>query len=264
MGFKWGEDSETIIKREVVKPPPPPLFEKKPKERSQGKSGKYLQEVMIPYLRRKIVDKNVEIRKLKAKIEDIKEKKREHVKARIRAIMFNKRNRFIQKYTVTNKRIISRAKDVFYDKVKAQRMVSTNYIDGVSAFPIIMQWCKEKNFDYNIFTIFLLMMHFEWFTYEDAKFYGYDTPTVRLRIRKLVAAGLVERIKGVHPSFVVNIQGKQLFDEFQIYYRKKIIKLFAALDKTEQRSGNTEVRVKMKQMPKAELVEKINLEDYDK
>jgi len=255
------DESLEIVRRPVIKPPRPAPFVKKTKVTMKGKSIKFIKEVIVPGMQRKILNLEAEVKVLKAKVRNTKESNKERIKKAVwhtRYIMGKLRRKA---YGVSQKKIRKKAEELYYDKVKIIRMHVSEYMDGISAFPIIMQWCKENEFDYRIFCIFILMNHYEWFTYEDARFYGYDTPETRIQIRKLLAAGLVEKIRGKKMSFIVNVKGKELIENFTKYYRQRINTMFIEFDKHySKREGYSGARMPKKGTMKNMYAHQIKLE----
>ena len=211
-----------------------------------GKSGVYLREVIIPYKNRAIRDLKYQLKKTKRELatkgrEERKKgtvRKNVAVKSAVRIAVKEAIDRRRQlksrrrnlKNKITLRDIRNKAKQVTYARIKINRIQNSPLIDGISNFPLILDWCEKNKFDYKIFSIFVLMNHYRWFNKHDAFYYGYTDSMTKKLITKLRRAELVDRTELAKDSFVVTVKGKELFNKMRIEIYEKTKELFRNWD----------------------------------
>ncbi len=234
-------ENDEIVPRKVVRPPVSPGFVKQKVGYAKGKSIKYLIEVTIPHLRSQVLMLRKKLKERRGRVLVEKELKVEAVKkakalARAKAlnIHFASRRRMKKR---TQRKIKDAASKMYYDRVKSQRMHNSNYIDGVTAYPILTQFCKEQNIHPPIFNAFIIMCHFEWFRPEDLIIFDFKPDTLRVYIKKLITAELIQTsLNQGRKSYSVTLKGRLFFQKFQVFYSFMTHKLFQEYDKFNNRS----------------------------
>lgn len=243
-----------IVKRKVVKPEREP-FKKTAIGSVKGKSSKYLTDVIIPYYQRQISNLKRDLKLEKAKKKKIALQNKGTIK-NIRNASWREKKKM---YAITNQKLNERARLFYFDKIKAFRLNSCNYIDGAIAFPILKQWGLENNFNHNYLSLFIIVSCHNWFLIKDADYFGHTRSHTYRVLGLLKESGLLSTFKSGHSNaYVLTIEGEKILRKFLRYYTLKTRKLFRELDKKEpKRFGSTEVKTKIR--GKFKKVEKINL-----
>ena len=232
---------EEIVPRKTIKPPKPERFVRKDIGSTKGKSSKYLKEVTIPHLQTRIYNLKIELEKARAGRQRTRDSKKQALK-KTKDRIWNKQKKA---YAVTQGKLNDRAKEWFYDKVKVQRLTSSTYMDGLTAYPIIQQYARAEGINYKKLGLFVLINHFNWFQLKDSAYYGYSYNFTSVIVRGLVADGLVEKFIGKSNSYCVTLKGQKKFLSFQTYYTQKTRELFKMWDsKFTNRTGGTSVKLK--------------------
>ena len=231
---------EEIIPRRHIKPVGQ-AFVKKEIGTTKGKSSKYLKDVTIPYLQLKISNLKVEVQKARNSRQRTRDTKKKAVK--------NAKDQIWRKqkktYAVTQGKLNDRAKEWFYDKVKVTRLTNTNYMDGLTAYPVVQQYARLNNINYKKLGLFVLINHFNWFQLKDAEYFGYNYNFTSANVKRLVDDGLVEKFVGRRASYAVTLKGQKLFYNFQTFYSSRTKELFRQWDERfTTRSGGTSVKMK--------------------
>jgi len=238
VGRETVDPSCEIVPRVVVKKERPAPFVKKDIEHVVGKSSKYLKEVTIPYYRKKIENLNYQIKLLRERRDEIKASKKQMIFNAVRRRDNINLIRRRKAYKVTQEKIIKKANEIYTEKIKSFRLNGTNYMDGISTFPAIGQWCAKNEIELNTFSIFILMNHYEWFTLKDAVFFGFTERVARRHVKKLEELQWAYQIHNVKTIFSTTTLGKKKFEEFKSYQSKMLKVLVENLDKKESTDDN--------------------------
>lgn len=121
--------------------------------------------------------------------------------------------------------IIGMARRELKRKVRFSLFRRANYMDAITAYPILQLYARQNNIPYKKLTLFILINHFEWFQLKDASSLGFNYKFVSKEVRKLVDEGLMERFIGFRNSYSVTPKGKELFNNMHKFYytRMKVL-----------------------------------------
>ncbi len=227
MGKERNDDLE-IVPRKVVRPKAEALFQKIELGRTTGKSSKYLKEVMVPALRLQIQRLKRKLSEARSSRKDVKDNHNKIV-TQVKNSLWTKKNN--KDYGVKERALNQMAREYYYDKMKAQRVHNSNYIDGISAYPIIQQQARIEGVTYKQFGLFIIINHYEWFQLKDTQFFGYSYGFTARQVAKLVDKGLVDKFIGHRNSYVVTLKGQKRFKELFTIYKKRTMALFKEWDK---------------------------------
>lgn len=182
-------------------------------------STKYVRDVTIPYLLYKIEKLNQQILEEK---QTTNARIREYSQARKRT----KDNRRMRTYKRDTRRAYLEADKMLFHKVKTASLYYTRYMGAISAFPIMLNWCKENKMSSDTLAILIILNHYEWFSVNDGLLYGFNEKLTRKCLSELIKLELAEDFRSKKISFVSSAKGKQLFKSFKNYFSKCTNELF--------------------------------------
>lgn len=233
---------EEIVPRTVKKIVVVP-FQKKDIGTVRGKSSKYLREVTIPTLQAKISDLKTEIKKARATRDSVKASKKAAIKKATGRVSWRLYKRKQSEYGKAYNRAFERFQQHYLNKTKKIQINRSNYIDGVTIMPIMIQWCNENNFQLLPFNLLVILNHYKWFNISDGVFFGYSKYSITSGLKTLVKLGLVEKIIAHRKlTYFPTKEGRNKFISFKSYFKKKTTELFDRLDKQFE-DGELEIEI---------------------
>lgn len=179
----------------------------------------------IKNLKGKVANEKKEVRLARKSRDKAKETKRIHTKRAIAHRVSYERYRARKYISKMWDKKWEFANEIMMYRVRKATLNSSKYLSGISAFPIISDWCKQSKVNPTTFGIFILLNHYEWFTPADGIFFGHTKKTTTAHLKKLVALGLADIMRSNKIAYVSSVLGKDTFKDFKKYHDERMIEL---------------------------------------
>jgi hypothetical protein len=145
----------------------------------------------------------------------------------------------------SQRNINKRAMETVFDRMKVELVKKSDFINSISAFPILFEYQKTTNLPMRTLNLFILANHFERFTVTDSIAFGYSRANCLKHLNQLIELGLMERYVSGITYYAITLKGRKMFDEIKKYFNKQLRVLLAEYEKSiGKRNGNTPVKYK--------------------
>lgn len=184
--------------------------ERHPRFRRTG-GTKYYKEEYIPLLRKKLSNKMIEMWGLRQRIKALNAVIKEQRKAAKGARKLYRRENLIDAHQLANRKLSFRVNG------------KMEYLNAVLGFPLVRQFCKDRDISYYDMRLLLVMSYYRWFVAKDGKTWGYlSTISLYRHLKKLVEQGYIDKDKvRVVGTYTLTEKGKGVVRRFKVYFEKK-------------------------------------------
>lgn len=205
----------------------------------------------IEKLNRKILN----LYSLNSQLRTSRDKLRQKYKEKRKDENFEKYKKSKMIYAKSQNAVNKRAVEMVYDRMKADRVRNSYFLDAISSYPIITQYQVDNKLDIKLLNLFILMSHFRQFYISDGIAFGYNYFICRSRLKKLIEMGWVEMFGSKKKYYVLSLKGKDEFKKLHSYCNKQLKALFREYDKKLQdRDGGTWVKYNGKFLSKIDIL----------
>lgn len=192
---------------------------------------------------------------LNSQLKESRDKLRQKYKEKRKDEAFEKYKKSKSIYAKSQNAVNKRAIELVYDRMKADRVRNSYFLDAISSYPIITQYQTENKLDIKLLNLFILMSHFRQFYISDGIAFGYNYFICNSRLQKLMNMGWVEKFGTKKKYYVLSLKGKEEFKKIHKYCNKQLKALFREYDKKLQdRDGGTWVKYNGKFLSKVDIL----------